>query len=156
MSGWESEWVWGMNMNRWLMTLKWTVCGPKCRVWITLGALWSIASPLCVMPRSVCVRAVSCAMTKRLCCVPCPNCCLYISHRDVCPLCYAMLRSYFILLIVDDEWVMNRRTDHPLIHIILSSISEITRVIISVMMFVCDRRISSCCACNGLSCKVFM
>ena len=104
---------------------------------------------VCRAPKCVCTGCV----VWRLCCVPCPNCCCYISRHDVCLLCCAMLPSYFILLIVDDEWVGNRRTDHPLVHIILSWISETTRVIISVMMFICDRRISSCCARNGLSCK---
>ena len=39
LSGWEFEWVWGLNVNRWLMMVKWTVCEPKCRVRITLGDL---------------------------------------------------------------------------------------------------------------------
>ena len=63
-----------------------------------LEVLRNIAWPLCVVPRSVCARAVSCAITRRLCCLPCPNCWLYISYRDACLLCCAMLSSYVMVL----------------------------------------------------------
>ena len=147
-------WVWGSNVNYWS---SWR-CSERYGVrnaeyespLMTCRTVEYCLTVVCRAPKCVCTSCV----VWRLCFLPCPNCWLYLSYRDACLLCCAMLPSYFILLIVDDdEWVGNRRTDHPLVHIILSWISETTRVIISVMMLVCDRRISSCCARNGLSCK---
>ena len=68
-----------------------------------LEVLWNIAWPLCVVPRSMCVRDVSCAITRRPCCVPCPvSQLLFIYFTSWCLptlLCHVIILFYIV-----DSW----------------------------------------------------